>query len=94
MESTGKFPISHWMTSNNTEVDFVLCGDKGIRAFEIKSTGKISSSMMRGLRAFQKNYPSAKMYFIYGGERRLRDGDIAIFPIKNALKELPKILSM
>ena len=32
-------------------------------------------------------------YFIYGGERRLREGDIEILPIKDALKELPKILS-
>ena len=56
-------------------------------------TGKPSSSMMKGLRAFQKDYPGAKAYFIYGGERQLRDGDIAILPMKDVLKNLPKILS-
>ena len=81
------------MTSNNTEVDFVLYGDKGIKAFEVKRTGKISSSMLKGLKAFQKDYPSAKTYFIYGGERRLREGDTEILPIKDVLKDLPKILS-
>jgi len=81
------------MTSNNTEVDFVLYGDKGIKAFEVKRTGKISSSMLKGLRAFQKDYPGAKTYFVYGGERRLREGDTEILPIKDALKDLPKILS-
>jgi len=35
----------------------------------------------------------AKMYFIYGGERHLREGDIAILPIRDALKELSEILS-
>lgn len=87
------YNIFYWMTSNNMEVDFVLYGDKGIKAFEIKRTGKISSSMLKGLRAFQKDYPGAKLYFIYGGERVLRDGDIEIIPIRYALKELPGILS-
>jgi len=87
------YNIFYWMTSNNMEVDFVLYGDKGIKAFEIKRTGKVSSSMLKGLKAFQKDYPSAKMYFIYGGERHLREGDIAILPIKDALKELSEILS-
>jgi len=87
------YNIFYWMTSNNIEVDFVLYGNKGIRAFELKRTGKVSSSMMRGLKAFLKDYPQAKTYFIYGGERRLREGDIEILPIRDALKELPKILS-
>jgi len=87
------YNIFYWMTSNNIEVDFVLYGDKGIKAFEIKRTGRISSSMLKGMRAFQKDYPNARMYFIYGGERHLREGDIAIIPIRDALKELPKILS-
>jgi len=87
------YNIFYWMTANNTEVDFVLYGNKGIKAFEIKRTGKPSSSMMKGLRAFQKDYPEAKTYFIYGGERQLRDGDIAILPIEDALKDLPRILS-
>lgn len=87
------YNIFYWMTSNNIEVDFVLYGNKGIRAFEIKRTGKVSGSMLKGLRAFRKDYPKAKTYFIYGGERRLREGDIEILPIKSALKELPTILS-
>jgi predicted AAA+ superfamily ATPase len=87
------YNIFYWMTSNNMEVDFVLYGDKGIKAFEIKRTGKISSSMLKGLKAFQRDYPRARMYFIYGGERVLREGDIEILPIRNALKDLSEILS-
>jgi predicted AAA+ superfamily ATPase len=87
------YNIFYWMTSNNMEVDFVLYGDKGIKAFEVKQTGKISSSMLKGLKAFKRDYPSARIYFIYGGERVLREGDIEILPIRNALKELSEILS-
>ena len=87
------YSIFYWMTSNNTEVDFVLYGNKGILAFEIKRTAKVSSSMLKGLKAFQKDYPKAQTYFIYGGERILREGNIEILPIKDTLKKLPEILS-
>jgi predicted AAA+ superfamily ATPase len=87
------YNIFYWMTSNKVEVDFVLYGTKGIKAFEIKRTGKISNSMLKGLKAFQEDYPQSQAYFIYGGERRLREGEIEIIPIKEALKSLPQILS-
>jgi len=87
------YNIFYWRTSNNIEVDFVLYGDKGIRAFEVKRTGRVSSVMTKGLKAFLKDYPKAKAYFIYGGERRLHEGDIEILPMKEALKELPVILT-
>ena len=87
------YKIFYWKTSNNIEVDFVLYGDRGIRVFEVKRTGKVTSSMLRGIRAFLKDYPFAKAYFIYGGERHLREGDIEILPVKYVLKELPAILS-
>lgn len=87
------YKIFYWKTSNNIEVDFVLYGDRGIRVFEVKRTGKVTSSMLRGIRAFLKDYTFAKAYFIYGGERHLREGDIEILPIKYVLKELPAILS-
>lgn len=87
------YKIFYWKTSNNIEVDFVLYGNRGIKAFEIKRARKPSSSMLKGLKAFLKDYPSAKAYFIYGGERYLREDEIEIIPIKDALKELPKILA-
>ena len=87
------YNIFYWMTSNNIEVDFVLYGDKGLIAFEVKRTAKISSAMFKGLKIFKENYPKTKAYFIYGGERLLREGDIEILPIKDTLKKLPEILS-
>lgn len=85
--------IYYWRTSNDAEVDFVLYGEKGIRAFEVKRTARVTSQMLRGLKAFLKDYPMAHAYFVYGGERRMREGAIEIIPIKNILPELPKILS-
>ena len=87
------YTIYYWRTSNNMEVDFILYGEKGILAFEVKRTGKVIGPMLSGLKSFLKDYPMANAYFIYGGERRMRNGDIEIIPINDALKKLAVILS-
>jgi len=86
------YKIYYWKTSNGKEVDFVLYGDRGILAFEIKRTARVSPAMLSGLKCFLKDYPQARAYFIYGGKRRMRNGDIEILPVDYALKNLPEIL--
>jgi len=86
------YNISYWRTSNNEEVDFIMYGQKGIKAFEVKRTGKIRKSMLRGLHLFLRDYPMAKAYFIYGGNRHMREGSINILPFEDTLKNLPSIL--
>ncbi|MFH1258339.1 MAG: AAA family ATPase [Elusimicrobiota bacterium] len=87
------YKMFYWRTSDNIEVDFVLYGEKGIKIFEIKRTGKVAGSMLKGLKAFLKDYPPAKAYFIYGGERRLREGEIEVIPLQTVFQELPQILA-
>jgi uncharacterized protein len=86
------YKIFYWRTVTNLEVDFVLYGEKGIKAFEIKRTRKITPKMLNGLKAFLKDYPLAKAYFVYGGDRRMHDGAIDIIPLKDMIKQLPFIL--
>ena len=86
------YKIYYWRTGSNLEVDFVLYGNRGLKAFEIKRRNKIPSSEFRGLKAFIKDYPTAKAYFIYGGERLMSEGAIDIIPMEYALKNLPAIL--
>jgi len=87
------YKIYYWRTANNIEIDFVLYGEKGIFAFEIKRTGKVSKPMLRGLISFLKDYPMARTYLIYGGQRRMREGTIEIISMNEILNELPVILS-
>lgn len=87
------YRIFYWRTSNDVEVDLVLYGEKGLWAFEVKRTGKVTSSMLRGLRSFLEDYPSARACLVYGGERRMREGAIEILPLADLLKELPAFLS-
>jgi predicted AAA+ superfamily ATPase len=46
------YDLYYWRTEGDMEVDFVLYGEKGIKAFEIKRTGKVNSNMTSGLRVF------------------------------------------
>ena len=87
------YTVYYWRASNNMEVDFVLYGEKGILAFEVKRTGKVIGPMLSGLKSFLRDYPMAKAYFIYGGNRRMREGDIEILPMNDALKKMAEILS-
>ena len=86
------YSMFYWRTSNNVEVDFVLYGERGILAFEVKRSSRISKSMLSGLSSFLRDYPQAKAYYIYGGERYMRQDKIEILPIENALKNLPDII--
>lgn len=81
-----------WRTALGVEVDFVMYGEKGLLAFEVKMSDKIDSHDLKGLNMFKDEYPMAKCFLIYGGDKERSRGDIRIFPIKQALLSLPKIL--
>ncbi|KQC14271.1 MAG: ATPase [Desulfuromonas sp. SDB] len=87
------YKIFFWRTSNNLEVDFVLYGQKGLKAFEVKRTDRLSKSMFKGLKAFLKDYPQSEAFFIYGGNNMIREGNINILPFDQFLKNLPGILN-
>ena len=86
------YKIYYWRTSNGLEVDFVLYGKRGIKAFEIKRRGKVSSTMLSGLKAFLEDYPESRAFFIYGGKRRLYKDRIEILPVEESIRGLKDIL--
>lgn len=88
-----RYNLYYWKTSNQMEVDFVLYGPKGLKVFEVKRSGRAPTHRLGGLRAFLREYPSAKAYWIYGGKRRMREGPVEIIPADLFLKDLPRILS-
>lgn len=86
------YTIYYWRTTSNAEVDFILYGDKGILAFEIKRTARLTQAMFSGLKLFIKDYPTAKACLVYGGNRRMSEGPIDVVPMEDMLKDLPKLL--
>jgi len=86
------YKIFYWRTSNGREVDFVLYGTKGLLAFEINRSSRITSAMLGGLKSFLADYPVAKAYFAYTGNRRMYDNKIEIVPALEVLNNLETIL--
>ena len=87
------YGLYYWRTAADTEVDFILYGPHGIKAFEVKRKGKVRIEDLRGLKAFLSDYPMAQSYFIYGGEKRFFIDNIEIIPFTECLLKLPEILS-
>lgn len=86
------YKLYYYRTANGYEVDFVAYGERGMRAFEIKRTNRVNTTILQGLRTFLKDYPRAKGYFVYGGRRKMKEGRIEIWPIEEMLKGLLEIL--
>lgn len=86
------YQISYWRTSDGKEVDFILYGERGFFAIEVKRAAKLGAADFSGLKAFQSDYPEAKTYMLYGGhEQTYREGT-TLLPLAEALLCLPEIL--
>lgn len=87
------YEIYYWRTSNKAEVDFILYGEKGVVAIEVKCSSRLTSDMFRGLKSFKTDYPMAKSYLVYGGNRREYRDDTQVIGAEEFLQTLPKILN-
>ncbi len=88
------YDLFYWRTSNGQEVDFVLYGEAGVIAIEVKRAAKIRSKELRGLKAFGRDYPIASLYMFYGGDTRRYIDDVTLIPIKEALVKLPQLCAV
>ena len=77
--------VFFWRTPAGTEVDFVVYGELGLQAFEVKNAGRVYSSDLRGLRAFREDYPEAEAAVLYRGRERLRIDGIWCLPVQEFL---------
>ena len=87
------YKLFYYRTAIGAEVDFVAYGKRGLLAFEIKRSSRITAGDLRGAKTFLNDYPLAKVFIFYGGNRRTREGEIEILPTEEGLKHLPEILS-
>lgn len=87
-----EYELYFWRTATQLEVDFVLYGNRGIKAIEVKQSQKISHKDLNGLKTFLKDYPGSQAYFIYGGHRKMYQDGIEIIPAENFIKEMANYL--
>ncbi len=80
--------VYYWRTRGGSEVDFVLYGDSGLHAFEVKNTGRVDSADLRALRAFRQDYAEVEAAVLYRGRERLKVGGIWCLPVDDFLRGL------
>lgn len=87
------YSISYWRTPLGAEVDFVLYGERGLLAFEVKRSARVRDEDLAGLRAFQADYPMARAFLLHSGTERRHDSGIEILPLSDALRRLDSLLA-
>ena len=88
------YSFYYWRTQDKKEVDFVLYGNNGFLAFEIKRKARLGNSDFKGLKAFAQDYPQATLYLLYGGQDNYYETNIQVMPFKQAIIKLLDILKI
>lgn len=86
------YTIHYWRTARGDEVDFVLYGERGLLAFEIKRSDRLRDSDLDGPRAFLADYPMAQAYLLHAGSRSEQVGGVKIAPLAETLGRLDELL--
>ncbi|MDH5667992.1 MAG: DUF4143 domain-containing protein, partial [Nitrospira sp.] len=84
----GSHQLYYWRTRSGVEVDFVVYGDGGIWAIEVKNSARVKPEDLRGLKAFQQDYPEAQCALWYRGDEALKVDGIHCVPCEVALRRL------
>jgi uncharacterized protein len=86
------YRLHYWRTANGDEVDFVLYGDRGLRAFEVKMANNVRPDDLRSLLRFREDFPEAKTHFLHLGKRCWHDRGIEVLPFLDCVNTLDQWL--
>ena len=78
--------LFYWRTRAGAEVDFVVYGESGLQAFEVKNHRKVHSTDLRALRAFRADCPEAETAVLHRGSERLRIDGAWCLPVEDFLR--------
>ncbi|ETR66906.1 MAG: ATPase, partial [Candidatus Magnetoglobus multicellularis str. Araruama] len=86
------YTIYYWRTSTQIEVDFILYGELGLHAFEIKRKSSYSTKDLKGLKSFINDYPMSTAWLVYGGHKEFYEDNIQVIPFMKILPGLKTII--
>ena len=86
------YRLHYWRTAAGDEVDFVLYGERGLRAFEVKMAPNVRPDDLRGLLRFRADFPQAKAHLLYLGNRRWHDRGVEVLPFTDCVAQLDQWL--
>ncbi|MEJ2190229.1 MAG: AAA family ATPase [Acidobacteriota bacterium] len=80
--------LFHWRTRAGVEVDFIVYGNDGFWAVEVKNTATVRSQDLRPLKSFGEDYPECERVLVYRGDRRLLIDGIRCVPGDEFLRDM------
>ncbi len=80
--------LYYWHTKAGTEVDFIVYGEEGFWAIEVKNSKKVYKKDLRALKSFTLDYPECSPIFLYRGNETLKINNIVCLPCEHFLKNL------
>jgi uncharacterized protein len=86
------YDLFFWRSIQGHEVDFVLYGERGLKAFEVKKSDRLRSDDFNGLLEFKADYPVADLKMLYGGRKRYFEGPVEVVPLEEFFREIPHLL--
>lgn len=78
--------LSYWRTSSGYEVDAII--GTGRIAIEFKSTSEVSSRHLKGLKAFQEDFPESRAIMVSMDKSKRIVSGIEVYPATEFLKAL------
>lgn len=88
-----QYQIHFWRSATGLEVDFILYGNHGFHAIEVKRSSTISKNDLKALLAFQEDYPEAKLWFLYGGQHIQYFDKIQAIPFNQFMMQLDQLIA-
>jgi predicted AAA+ superfamily ATPase len=86
------YDIHYWRTARGDEVDFVLHGERGLVAFEVKMSEVVRGDDLTGLLRFSGSFKQAKLFLVHPGRRRWHDRGVEVVPFLEFASGLDEIL--
>ncbi len=77
-----------WRTKSGLEVDFIVYGELGLWAIEVKNNQHIHPANLKGLKNFKEDYPEATCILLYRGENPILQDNILCIPADQFLRGL------
>jgi predicted AAA+ superfamily ATPase len=85
----GRNELFFWRTRSQSEVDFVVYGEQGLWAIEVKNSKRRPHPQdLRGLKSFSEDYPEGKCALLYRGKDPLKINGILCLPCEEVLRNL------
>lgn len=86
--SAGRHRLYYWQGRGLLEVDFIVYGESGLYALDVKNSKSVREEDLRALNEFSKKYPRSRRYLLYRGSKRFQHEHAVCVPCEEFLLQL------